>query len=224
MKLLSDWEEFMDLTVFEGSILLIGVDPKRGEFDDEYANYCYERGWYEEASAKCAPLMSAVRSRSIEITSECRMENGEFDPRRTHLLKSSFAKWCNEHGYESVAEALNKVPRGDMPNAEHHVASVISGPSLKQGRNSRESVENWVAWQAKEMAKDFDKMADLAAGIRLLAEKYGFESERGKMTDGNIIKMIPKGLTGGRAKGNGRSQNRPHMTFGNEKSKAKVVN
>jgi hypothetical protein len=97
-------------------------------------------------------------------------------------------------------------------------------PFLRKGKNNRKSVEEWVVWQANDKANKFDNIEDLVTSIRLLAERWGFESERQKLTNGNITKMIPSGLTGGRSKNKGRSKNQPAMIYGKGESKEKLNN
>ena len=71
-------------------------------------------------------------------------------------------------------------------------------PWLTKGKNSREDVDAWVKWQAKANVKAGDTTDLLAERIRREADRWGYESERGKLTVASIIKMLPSGITGGR--------------------------
>jgi hypothetical protein len=77
-------------------------------------------------------------------------------------------------------------------------------PWLVKGKNRRKQVDAWVKWQAKEIVEPNDKGNDLAERIQLIADKWGYESEREKLTIASITKMLPAGITGGRAKARGR--------------------
>lgn len=81
-------------------------------------------------------------------------------------------------------------------------------PPMRPGKNSRKDVEAWVAWQASHMVEDGDNVSDIANKIYLIAERWSYQSERQKegekISVANIIKMIPAGLTGGRAKNTGK--------------------
>ena len=101
----------------------------------------------------------------------------------------------------------------DSDNAEQRNPHASGEPRLRAGRNSRAAVAKWVAWQARATAAKFGNVADLAESIRLVAEKWGYESERGPMTAPSITKMIPAGLTGGRGKNRGRSKNMGRLLF-----------
>jgi hypothetical protein len=90
----------------------------------------------------------------------------------------------------------------------------VGEPFLSQGPNARAAVAKWVEWQALNTAADFSKVADIAESIRLRAERYGYKSERGKMTVASITKMIPAGLTGGRGKNKGKPTSRPGLIYG----------
>lgn len=73
-------------------------------------------------------------------------------------------------------------------------------PSMKKGKNDRTKVEEWVKWQACELCKPDDNLDGLAERIRLKANQWGYESERGPLSKPRIIKIIPAGTTGGRKK------------------------
>lgn len=77
----------------------------------------------------------------------------------------------------------------------------ISGsPSLQYGKNSRPAVKAWIQYQANEMVRDDATAASLAEQIKQVADKFGFESERGPLTIASILRMLPTGVTGGRGK------------------------
>ena len=102
--------------------------------------------------------------------------------------------------------------------------STTAEPYLRQGPNKRKLVMDWVVWQAENKANDFGKVADLASSIRLLAEKRGYESEKGKLSNASVTRMIPSGLTGGRSKNKGRSKNQSAMIYGKGERKGKLNN
>lgn len=80
-------------------------------------------------------------------------------------------------------------------------------PPLKFGKNSRAAMEKWVTWQSQELFVHGDTVDALARKIVRLAERWSYESERGPLTTASAIRMIPAGLTGGRAKPTGREKN-----------------
>jgi hypothetical protein len=96
-------------------------------------------------------------------------------------------------------------PAPTGPAAAGTPAQSFSGPPLKEGPNSRASVEKWVVWQAQDKLNEGDTKAMLAERICRLAEKNRFESVRGTLTTANVIRMLPKNITGGRGK-NGRAK------------------
>lgn len=125
MKLCSEWLEFSDLTVIEAAYLLIEADLKyiayRSEQDAAFADYCYERGFAEDASYKCDSLLSALRARQIETTEEHLLPNGDVDCERTRFLKSSFVTWCRDKPHlEVVAEALSPVSPTKITDENKH--------------------------------------------------------------------------------------------------------
>lgn len=80
--------------------MLLGIDPKayffRKEHDEDFAGYCYERGWDEDAHIKVEPLLSAVRSHSISTTTLVHSPEGEVDSSRTRLLKDQFHRLVSD--------------------------------------------------------------------------------------------------------------------------------
>ena len=71
-------------------------------------------------------------------------------------------------------------------------------PPLRAGKNSRSAIQEWVTWQAYDQVKDGDTTGTLAERIRLIAERWRYESERVPLTDSTIVRMLPAGITGGR--------------------------
>jgi len=94
-------------------------------------------------------------------------------------------------------------------------------PSLRDGRNSAEAIQRWVVWQARNLVEAKDTKNKLAERIRLLAEQWRYESERGPQTIPSIVRMLPAGITGGRGKNGSRSKNRPKLIYGKGESKAR---
>jgi hypothetical protein len=110
------------------------------------------------------------------------------------------------------SEPLQNAPAESKPqsesavNAQEGPAFLDGEPKLQPGPNKRAKVDAWVKWQAEKLKQDDDNGVDLAERIRLVAEKYGYESERGKMTTPSIITMLPPGITGGRGKNRNQSE------------------
>ena len=95
--------------------------------------------------------------------------------------------------------APSDTKRKDLSTDDDEIGTRASGePDLVKGKNGRKRVEAWVEWQAKESVKVGDTTDALAERIRLTADKWGYESERGTLTVASIIKMLPAGITGGR--------------------------
>jgi hypothetical protein len=76
-------------------------------------------------------------------------------------------------------------------------------PTLTIGANPRPQVERYVAHLARTLFQHGDSTRALAEKIRLDMKNKGYRSERGAPSTGTIVRMLPVGLTGGRAK-NGR--------------------
>jgi hypothetical protein len=57
-----------------------------------------------------------------------------------------------------------------------------------KNKNSRASVEKWVAWQARDKVKTGDNTDGLAGRILDIAKSFGYQSERGPMTIASIKK------------------------------------
>lgn len=136
-----------------------------------------------------------------------------------------FAEWCVHIGWyipqelaalatkEQAPLATQQSEQGACKQDESDDApptSISGEPSLRPGKNSREAVAAWVDWQARDLVADGDNVSDIADKIYLIAERWGYQSERQKegekISVANIIKMIPAGLTGGRAKNTGKSK------------------
>jgi len=79
-------------------------------------------------------------------------------------------------------------------------------PYLKKGANKRATVDAWVKWQARDKVQPTDKQESLAERIQLVADKWGYESERGSLSIATIIKLLPPEITGGRAKNTGKKK------------------
>lgn len=73
-------------------------------------------------------------------------------------------------------------------------------PSMREGNNPRDNVEKWVDWCARNLKQNGDTTEKLAIRIRLRAERFGYQSARGKFTNTNIIRMLPPGLCGRRGR------------------------
>lgn len=86
------------------------------------------------------------------------------------------------------------------------------------GRNKRSVLEKWVACMARKLYVKGDVTTVLAekivkaAGGRILPERGD------ELKVANVLKMLPRGITGGRANNGRRSSNMARMNF--EKSKA----
>ena len=93
-------------------------------------------------------------------------------------------------------------------------------PYMQKGRNVRAAVKKWVEWQAGEQLHEGDTNNALAERIRLIAERYGYESQREALTASSIARMIPSGLTGGRGKAKSTRNNMPPIAFDKADSKA----
>lgn len=75
-------------------------------------------------------------------------------------------------------------------------------PMLRKGINPRKDVETWVAWWAYQIARDKrDLTKDCIVGeILKKAERFGYQSNNGSLSQMSILRMIPSGLTGGRGR------------------------
>ncbi|MBF6990931.1 hypothetical protein [Cupriavidus sp. IK-TO18] len=96
-------------------------------------------------------------------------------------------------------------PRVPDPEASKQDAVVTesAAPTLAIGANPRSEVERYVAHLARTLFQHGDSTQALAEKIRLDMKGKGYRSERGAPSTGTIVRMLPVGLTGGRAK-NGR--------------------
>lgn len=100
----------------------------------------------------------------------------------------------------------------EKSSEETEEGEISGGPSLSPGRNARADMEAWVQYVAGQLLKEEDTGHRLATRIRLLAEKHGYKSERKALTTSSVVKMLPAGITGGRAK-NGKKQEKQTGPF-----------
>lgn len=106
---------------------------------------------------------------------------------------------------DAPAEPSNAEGNDTSTDAAGIQTRIGGEPLLVKGKNSRKQVDAWVKFQAKaNVMKIGDTAAALAERIHLMADRWGYESERGKLTIASITKMLPAGITGGRAKARGR--------------------
>lgn len=92
---------------------------------------------------------------------------------------------------------------------ENGIYKCVNGePYLKKGKNNRAAMAAWVQWQARDNVKDGDTVDSLGERIQLTSERYGYQSERQKdgelLSVQSIVRMLPAGITGGRAKSKSR--------------------
>ncbi len=145
------------------------------------------------------------------------------DIARENALKCH--SWIDEYALTMPSEDGGEaapaptVGNGETIVGEQKAVREDGEPYMQKGKNSREAVKKWVAWQAKFMVKDGDTVDKLAEQIKELAERNGYESERGKLTAASITRMTPSGLTGGRGKKAERSRNHPALEFGKSTTK-----
>lgn len=130
------------------------------------------------------------------------------------MVMAGFETLPTTTGESSDAAGKGKAETDTTSGDEGTYRGLDGAPSLKKGRNDREKIGAWVAWQAAYKVKANDTIAELAGRIKLEADRWGYESERKnkdgnyKLTIPNIIKMIPAETTGGRAKNTGKPKKR----------------
>lgn len=104
--------------------------------------------------------------------------------------------------------AYDATPAGKVEDEEKEGEEIYTRedgePILRKGKNDRAKVDAWVKWRAAKEVKINDNMNDLATRIKLSAERWGYQSERGPLSISSIVKIIPAGITGGRAKNMGK--------------------
>jgi hypothetical protein len=124
-------------------------------------------------------------------------------------------KGLKYHSWIEKYESARKLANGDgaqsalepQHDAGQQSAQQLSDePRLQKGKNARKAIKAWIEWQARNIVKNGDTGTKLAERIELLAEKWGYQSERVALKAASIIRMIPAGLTGGRAKNTGRTK------------------
>lgn len=113
-----------------------------------------------------------------------------------HISKSEQRVFETIEPKQQIESVIEKDIRRDIDGA----------PSLNNGKNSRKIIKTWIQWQAKQVFKLGDTNKMLAENILSLANRFNYESERGPLSIATIIKMIPPGLTGGRANNKGISK------------------
>lgn len=159
-------------------------------------------------------LMAAIKRG--EITPISRTTRVPVDERQPDsiLMVDAFTKYVQRFGIGvSFEQAADEAAPANVPSAAKVEAEPLSQPGeppMRQGKNNREAMAAWVDWQARDLVKDGQRVSDLANEIYLKAERWGYQSERQKdgenIKAANIIKMIPAGLTGGRAKNTGKTK------------------
>ncbi|CAE6946196.1 hypothetical protein R69608_05534 [Paraburkholderia nemoris] len=140
-----------------------------------------------------------------------------------HMTKATPAEWLRwaDDLREPVHEGL-RIALGTMRSVVHASASAASKAAadraeaidgtrvtkqrarsevlrLEIGRNDRIVVRDWVAYQAGRLKKDGDTLEGLAARIHTEIPR-GARGERNDISVEGIKRLIPAGITGGRAK------------------------
>lgn len=89
-----------------------------------------------------------------------------------------------------------------LPDAKEAIGTREDGePLLREGKNTRRAIQAWVTWQANDKVAAGDTKGNLAERIKLIAQRWRFESEKKALTGSNIERMLPPGITGGRRGG-----------------------
>lgn len=215
MKLRKFWRDMSDLSMYDAALIMIGTNPDIRNLDEllerTESNERSDKFFQDAITEKCMLIQSACDDKKIPITREDRDDSGQISAATTRIQKDSWLSWLRKLGdYPAVIAAFDtEETELSAPPAElNETLSSSSGePSLRKGKNSRDAVQKWVTFQATALKKTGDTTALLAERIELLAAKHGYESERGKITETSIERMLPSGITGGRGKNRGQSKN-----------------
>jgi hypothetical protein len=196
------WQHMPNAELWQVVLLSLNIDPD--QFDSEYGNY-HDYFREDKEASKRLRLLDANRYRIYPLGVDRLIPLAPFAKWAVSVMQwalpPELIALARKQTYAPEQNnASTKVDAGDVAAEEDESTQESGEPYLQKGRNSRKAVENWVAWQANSRVEKDDTVADLAKRIWLIAERWGYESERGKMTVASITKMIPAGLTGGRSK------------------------
>lgn len=186
------WQKVSSLTAQEFCILRHVCDPRK-----------FEKKQSDTPGGEGKTLGERV-SDDVRIV-ERSLGPGTMKPVQQWVLWAHAQGWLVP-SYLQRASVAQSAPgsEGELSQAD---ASPDDGkPNLRKGRNSRGAVKAWVASEARNNVKTGDTVCAIAERVQSTAERFGYQSERGPLTVSSIVRMIPAGLTGGRAKNTGRTK------------------
>jgi hypothetical protein len=187
----ADWRRFATLKVWEIAALMQGFDPRAlTDVTDGEGNALDLSD--EQRMLTCAIAagkMTALPPAPAILNSS------------TEIIVAELVVWLKSNDWGELAAALSTTADKFAPGDIWQEPVFAPGEqNLQKGKNSRAAVEAWVEKQARDLFQVGDTTKVLAERIHLLAAKYDYQSERKPLDVGNITKMIPAGITGGRGR------------------------